>query len=100
MVGIEHEAYNVSEGDEYVEVCAILVRGIPTEPADITLTTFDGGAAGMLSLTSFTHSSVHTMIPCHPFCFLSSFKRLHQQSRGSCAGFCYHQIVCSDSNYR
>ena len=51
MIGIEHEDYHVSEGDEYVEVCAILVRGLPTEPGEMTLTTFDGGAAGMLYLS-------------------------------------------------
>ena len=51
LVGIEHEAYNVSEGDGLLELCAILVRGIPTEPAKITLTTVDGRAAGMPHLS-------------------------------------------------
>ena len=61
MIGIEHEAYHVREGDEYVEVCAILVGGIPTEHAKINLTTWDGGAAGMLY---FNLTCIHSMQLC------------------------------------
>lgn len=51
----------MSEGDGSLKLCAILVRGIPTKLAKFTLTTVDGGAAGMLDLnllSSFLHVHV------------------------------------------
>ena len=64
----------MSEGDGSLKLCAILVRGIPTELAKFTLTTVDGGAAGMLDLNLLSSCSCSyarlpfILMPCHYPC--------------------------------
>ena len=47
IVGFEHEAYSISEGNGSVEVC-VRVSGVPRSSLSVSLTTVDGAATGEL----------------------------------------------------
>ncbi len=50
-VGFNETRITVSEGDQFVEVCVVVLDGRVTEPLTVTISTVDGSATGMVALT-------------------------------------------------
>ena len=55
-VAFSQPDYNVNEGDDTVEVCLDLIRGIPQRRVIINLSTEDGSATGGLDFSSISPS--------------------------------------------